>query len=102
MIRRPPRSTLFPYATLFRCDTVASTAGELSITVIDDIPIALSVTPLTGTVDEDALPGALGPGEVTSATPTGGGSVTGLFLADNDAPLHYSFCSDFSSPTSPK
>src|SRR2546421_2076619 len=27
MIRRPPRSTLFPYTTLFRSDTGASRAG---------------------------------------------------------------------------
>src|ERR1051326_2422777 len=29
MIRRPPRSTLFPYATLFRSDPVAELAGVL-------------------------------------------------------------------------
>src|SRR5256885_8102667 len=28
MIRRPPRSTLFPYTTLFRSATVATTAGH--------------------------------------------------------------------------
>src|SRR3712207_8427725 len=27
MIRRPPRSTLFPYTTLFRSDQVAAAAG---------------------------------------------------------------------------
>src|ERR1039458_3007830 len=27
MIRRPPRSTLFPYTTLFRSNTIASTIG---------------------------------------------------------------------------
>src|SRR2546422_4900533 len=30
MIRRPPRSTLFPYTTLFRSDSVAIVVGELS------------------------------------------------------------------------
>src|SRR3712207_7470569 len=29
MIRRPPRSTLFPYTTLFRSPTVAKTRGGL-------------------------------------------------------------------------
>src|SRR3712207_7503065 len=29
MIRRPPRSTLFPYTTLFRSDPVAGGEGEL-------------------------------------------------------------------------
>src|SRR2546429_5294463 len=30
MIRRPPRSTLFPYTTLFRSIRVAATAGSIS------------------------------------------------------------------------
>src|SRR2546429_6001688 len=30
MIRRPPRSTLFPYTTLFRSDDQAGDAGERS------------------------------------------------------------------------
>src|SRR5438445_7134698 len=29
MIRRPPRSTLFPYTTLFRSQRLGSTLGEL-------------------------------------------------------------------------
>src|SRR5690349_23629713 len=37
MIRRPPRSTLFPYTTLFRsawlCDPVAATTGTRPATV---------------------------------------------------------------------
>src|SRR3712207_7362605 len=28
MIRRPPRSTLFPYTTLFRSEEIAATAGK--------------------------------------------------------------------------
>src|SRR5258707_4141483 len=28
MIRRPPRSTLFPYTTLFRSEVIALTCGE--------------------------------------------------------------------------
>src|SRR5437016_8461878 len=31
MIRRPPRSTLFPYTTLFRSPRCCSTAGDLSV-----------------------------------------------------------------------
>src|SRR5688572_31079323 len=30
MIRRPPRSTLFPYTTLFRSDARATTTGTLA------------------------------------------------------------------------
>src|SRR5687767_15715171 len=28
MLRRPPRSTLFPYTTLFRCSTIAPTSAR--------------------------------------------------------------------------
>src|SRR2546422_11606345 len=42
MIRRPPRSTLFPYTTLFRSSrrlrTVAEDAEELVITRLDRVP----------------------------------------------------------------
>src|SRR3712207_7581272 len=31
MIRRPPRSTLFPYTTLFRSDRVLDAAGRLNV-----------------------------------------------------------------------
>src|SRR3712207_7860833 len=33
MIRRPPRSTLFPYTTLFRSPTGLMLAGELALAV---------------------------------------------------------------------
>src|SRR2546426_7119669 len=44
MIRRPPRSTLFPYTTLFRsaCDTCAMAAG----TLIGGLVAALAYGPL--------------------------------------------------------
>src|SRR2546429_3391875 len=37
MIRRPPRSTLFPYTTLFRSDVYALTHNETSTGVMMDI-----------------------------------------------------------------
>src|SRR3712207_8517322 len=37
MIRRPPRSTLFPYTTLFRSDL----DGSVSRAVVDDEPLDL-------------------------------------------------------------
>src|SRR2546423_2196726 len=42
MIRRPPRSTLFPYTTLFRSlqSTVASSSGSRSSPVPEAIPVA--------------------------------------------------------------
>src|SRR4051812_36268221 len=35
MIRRPPRSTLFPYTTLFRSATVADVVGEALLAAIE-------------------------------------------------------------------
>src|SRR5436189_2992366 len=35
MIRRPPRSTLFPYTTLFRSDHKPGEAGSFAIAVTD-------------------------------------------------------------------
>src|SRR5256886_17467216 len=49
MIRRPPRSTLFPYTTLFR-STVSEMPGEEPVLAgaPDDESWGLSVEPLTG------------------------------------------------------
>src|SRR2546429_3768099 len=42
MIRRPPRSTLFPYTTLFRSESFGPTAGDrrhtLTVSGIVDLP----------------------------------------------------------------
>src|SRR3712207_7301765 len=35
MIRRPPRSTLFPYTTLFRSQAIRSSAGDLARSDLD-------------------------------------------------------------------
>src|SRR5438034_1507454 len=35
MIRRPPRSTLFPYTTLFRSITTAAKDGKASVDVVE-------------------------------------------------------------------
>src|SRR5688572_31395568 len=35
MIRRPPRSTLFPYTTLFRSPTIAAVAGKEDLAADD-------------------------------------------------------------------
>src|SRR5689334_24366839 len=39
MIRRPPRSTLFPYTTLFRSDRLVTVGGEATIAVAPDTAI---------------------------------------------------------------
>src|SRR3712207_7992738 len=43
MIRRPPRSTLFPYTTLFRSPATAKTAGS---TKISEVTSALALADL--------------------------------------------------------
>src|SRR2546422_6546160 len=40
MIRRPPRSTLFPYTTLFRSDYFGAKEGVLIAGLADDSPAA--------------------------------------------------------------
>src|SRR3712207_7043245 len=40
MIRRPPRSTLFPYTTLFRSAEVALVEGEAQLAVLQDEVLA--------------------------------------------------------------
>src|SRR3712207_8347085 len=64
MIRRPPRSTLFPYSTLFRSPTVGEVDGDH--------------LPLRGSLDapaHDAEPDTPAPSPVTSARlgPAGSG-----------------------------
>src|SRR5256885_7320514 len=62
MIRRPPRSTLFPYTTLFRSDSMQAGADEHS--------------------DFFAAPGAIGSGGV----PTGTGNQGVRAIQSNAAP----------------
>src|SRR2546425_12684777 len=61
MIRRPPRSTLFPYTTLFRSYRVHATSGNLNNLV--GVPLTILGAP----GDADALvveAGASVPGEI--------------------------------------
>src|SRR3712207_6869781 len=60
MIRRPPRSTLFPYTTLFRSDDLLALAG-----VVEEGPVAAlhgHEVALGGVVAHAAPEGALRPG----------------------------------------
>src|SRR3712207_8489917 len=49
MIRRPPRSTLFPYTTLFRSVNLATISFELRDSLGQLTPGALSYDPATAT-----------------------------------------------------
>src|SRR2546430_13154264 len=50
MIRRPPRSTLFPYTTLFRSDAVSAACG--------DVPYLVDSTFATPVLQQPARHGA--------------------------------------------
>src|SRR3712207_2127457 len=58
MIRRPPRSTLFPYTTLFRSDKADALTHDGSAVAFPDpvkyvAPIAFNVLPLAGSIVDD-------------------------------------------------
>src|SRR3712207_9006947 len=62
MIRRPPRSTLFPYTTLFRsCDCPERVAGLHDVDVLGQLALALAA--LLGLL---AAPAVLGELEVAA------------------------------------
>src|SRR5438445_6355364 len=51
MIRRPPRSTLFPYTTLFRSPPISRTAGHDSTSndrILHPRPLAFQIVKLGG------------------------------------------------------
>src|SRR3712207_8407971 len=56
MIRRPPRSTLFPYTTLFRSRLLIADTYNHKIKVLD--PKTRKVSTLVGTGDEGQADGA--------------------------------------------
>src|SRR3712207_839638 len=46
MIRRPPRSTLFPYTTLFRARDLEAHARDLLVVeTLDEVPAEIAMTP---------------------------------------------------------
>src|SRR5947208_12030718 len=65
MIRRPPRSTLFPYTTLFRSDATADARDLVPGVLHDDLERALAgldqVAVLEDHAVRDPLPVELGP-----------------------------------------
>src|SRR2546427_1981981 len=52
MIRRPPRSTLFPYTTLFRSLFVSATPGEDELRLSQGVVVEQIIRP-TGLVDPE-------------------------------------------------
>src|SRR2546427_4725215 len=61
MIRRPPRSTLFPYTTLFRSEHKAVLAAAHAVQHLGGEEVLLGVS-ASGVVEEEALDEALARG----------------------------------------
>src|SRR5688572_31698450 len=57
MIRRPPRSTLFPYTTLFRSELETLRRRELRAELRTDVVQVVVAPPAVGHVVGDRLPG---------------------------------------------
>src|SRR2546427_9432764 len=67
MIRRPPRSTLFPYTTLFRSRIVVAFGDDLVVGVADDDErIDLLAKAVADDLEGDALAGLHVDGEARS------------------------------------
>src|SRR3989454_8593740 len=59
MIRRPPRSTLFPYTTLFRSDAGVGTASDACVTMEQGVDGILMNTALAAARDPVAMAHAM-------------------------------------------
>src|SRR3712207_9398489 len=60
MIRRPPRSTLFPYTTLFRSTGMVSDRRTAERTILVTVVLGAMLAPLNSTMITVALPTLLG------------------------------------------
>src|SRR3712207_8275454 len=67
MIRRPPRSTLFPYTTLFRSDCVSRTRHLLGHPADPGHPGVGAVAPAAGHADRPLCAGSHRPVDVAPA-----------------------------------
>jgi len=65
MIRRPPRSTLFPYTTLFRSPDLPAAAEAPDLAAVPDLPAAAEAPDLAAVRDLPAAPDLPGAVEAT-------------------------------------
>src|SRR3712207_7629408 len=56
MIRRPPRSTLFPYTTLFRSGPAVRRPGEAHVGLAQEVDVVLPLEPVELAPQLDHLP----------------------------------------------
>src|SRR2546426_5935896 len=98
MIRRPPRSTLFPYTTLFRSGASGTLTRTTSVTLtVNPAPVpdfSLSATPASQSVVQGA-----GTTYAVSITPSGGFTAAVTFSVRSLA--HTSALQSPSNPASP-
>src|SRR5258708_19578844 len=59
MIRRPPRSTLFPYTTLFRNHQGLFVASTISFNLAPEYSLSAAVTAIRKTIDQIQMPVAI-------------------------------------------
>src|SRR5256886_6600318 len=92
MIRRPPRSTLFPYTTLFRSDVLGGVSASDSCSGTNGI--TLSQSPAAGTRAEERTPelpaqakdaGRIRPANTTTLTGTDDTAPPGICSATPSA-----------------
>src|SRR2546430_11544352 len=70
MIRRPPRSTLFPYTTLFRSQgIVISTHGLDALTRVDDTTVQVEAGVACARIARQCIKWGLGPAEFFAGIP---------------------------------
>src|SRR5256885_15384726 len=82
MIRRPPRSTLFPYTTLFR----SAASGTSVAQAFDKLGIAAELKPKTQLVSAGAAQGQAQVGEaVARGEAEVGLQLVGLLIADRES-----------------
>src|SRR5258706_16325691 len=93
MIRRPPRSTLFPYTTLFRSQPLRVTAVSSDLTVIAQPTVSYVSPNTTGSLSFAPVADANGKATIIVTVDDGSGlnalvthSFTVTVLAVNDAP----------------
>src|ERR1039457_4110698 len=78
MIRRPPRSTLFPYTTLFRSRNVAEPCINISISRADDRSV-VTIIDNGGGISMDVMPRIFDPYFTTKEKTQGTG--IGLYMS---------------------